>query len=74
MRKSESRKDKNIQQFVPRAVDLTGMMEAYTRDKRKENLLVTGDNGWRSRIQEKEGKGHLGEGEENCNRWTVTYT
>lgn len=30
---------KNIQQFVPRAVDLTRMMEAYTRDKRKENLL-----------------------------------
>ena len=32
-------KDKNIQQFVLTVADLTGMMEAYTKDKRKGHLL-----------------------------------
>lgn len=39
VRRSESRKEKNIQLFVPRAVELTGMMEACAREERKENLV-----------------------------------
>lgn len=43
-RMSEGKKDKNIQQFVPRAVNQTEMMETYTRGKRKEKFIVTGGN------------------------------
>lgn len=60
---------------MPRAVDLAGMMEAYTRHKRKGNLLWQKAVAWGVKgHRKKEGKGHLGKGEENLYRWTLTYT
>ena len=53
VRRSEGRKDEHIHRFVPRAADLTVVMEACTGEERKGNGL---GKGWRSRRTQK-GKG-----------------